>query len=111
MKDFLNQHETHGNMELSGMINHAIEQLQLPFVPGRLFFVVPTDDPMSLEFRKRFQARYADGAEVIQTDLATAYGLLTSNRNDTLVLAGNGTHTLTAMLDVSKSRTAKSIWL
>lgn len=45
-----------------------------------------------------------DGRVRFYTDLATAYAETESNNNDVIILDGNSTHQLTAMLTVSNSR-------
>lgn len=75
----------------------------LPFTPGKIFFVLNPSDPELGDFMSEFPVD-RDGVSRVYTSLKEAYDATVTNRNDVIVLNGNGVHTLTAMLTVSKSR-------
>lgn len=75
----------------------------LPFTPGKIFFVVKSTEAYYPDFQAMFPPD-EDGEVRVFTDVATAYAATVSNRNDVIVLDGNGTHSVTALLAVAKNR-------
>jgi hypothetical protein len=75
----------------------------LPFTPGKIFFVFKSTDPELADFMNAFPVD-AYGQVRVFTSLSEAYDATTTNRNDVIVLNGNGAHALTSMLTVSKNR-------
>jgi hypothetical protein len=65
---------------------------------GEMFFVVEDSDP---DFGKIVQ-RY--GKKRVFSNVPDAYANMTSERNDICFISGSTTHTLTAMLTISKNR-------
>ena len=75
----------------------------LPFTPGKIFFVTSTSDSWTPDFLNEFPVD-SDGQVRVFTDVKSAYDATVSGRNDVIILDGNTTHSLTAMLTVSKNR-------
>lgn len=83
---------------------HAIHSA-VPTV-GNIFVVVNSSDTDEENYFRLQQVFRPDPAGRVRffTSLATAYAATESNNNDVIVLDGNSTHTLTAMLTVSNNR-------
>ena len=78
---------------------------QIPFF-GKIFVVFDSDD-VGDENYNRLQNLYTpdpDGIVRFYTSLSDAYNATTSNNNDVIVIDGDGTHTLTTKITVSKNR-------
>ncbi len=65
---------------------------------GEIFWVVEDSDTDFSVLTQRY------GNKNVFTTVLDAYNACTTNRNDIIFISGNTGHTLTAMLDVSKSR-------
>lgn len=76
---------------------------QLPFTPGKIFFVLSSSDTNYGEFQREFPADN-DGKVRVFTSLPDAYDATTTNCNDVIVVNAYSSHSLTGVLDVSKSR-------
>lgn len=72
---------------------------------GRIFVVLDPDDTDEENYQK-MQEVFAPKEGIVRfyTSLSDAYDATESNNNDVIVLDGNSTHTLTAELNVAKSR-------
>lgn len=73
---------------------------------GRIFIVMDPDDTDEENYQRMQDVFPVDPAGKVRffTSLSDAYDATESNNNDVIVLDGNSTHTLTAMLDISKNR-------
>lgn len=92
-----------GNSDLEKVLRSLLEQSGM-FLGGNVYFVMASTDPGYVDLTNKYQKTYSDGTQLIQTDLEDTNALLTTNRNDVVVLAGNSTFTLSASLAVTKSR-------
>lgn len=75
----------------------------LPFTPGKIFFVFKSDDAQVGDFLNEFPPD-RDGQVRVFTSVSAAYDATTTDNNDVIILMGDGTHSLSAMLTVSKNR-------
>ena len=73
---------------------------------GRVFFVADPDDTDEENYQRLQEVFRVDPAGAVRffTSFSSAYDACEENNNDVIVLDGNSTHVLTAMLTVSKSR-------
>jgi len=71
-------------------------------VTGRIFWVMNTSDAGYVDFAKEHPT-YEDGVAAVYATVALAYAATTSNQNDTIALAGHGSHS-NAMITVAKNR-------
>lgn len=73
---------------------------------GNIFVVLNSSDTDEENYRRMQEVFRVDPRGKVRffTSLASAYAATESNNNDVIVLDGNSTHTLTAMLTVSNSR-------
>ena len=71
---------------------------------GNVYFVVASTEAYYAEIVAKFNTTYTDGSQAIHTTLLSAYNATVSGRNDLVIIDSNTTHTLTAMLTVSKNR-------
>lgn len=73
---------------------------------GRVMIVVDPDDSDEENYQRLQDVFKEDSQGFVRfyTDLATAYAAMESNNNDVLLLDGNSTHALTAVLNVAKNR-------
>jgi len=100
----INSEITHGNLGLERFLRALVNAFQPPFVPGNIYVVMNSTDEAYLQYYKDHNRIYPDGTELIQTTLAAAYTAMKSNRNDVVLLNGQGTHSLSEVLDVTKNR-------
>lgn len=70
---------------------------------GKIFVVCASTDPNFGKLREVFRDD-PEGQVMIYNDVNTAYGATVDGRNDIVALTGNASHTVTAMMDVTKSR-------
>ncbi|MCK9370211.1 hypothetical protein M0R04_09925 [Candidatus Dojkabacteria bacterium] len=75
----------------------------LPFTPGKIFFVVNTAETYWSDFEQQFPPD-EDGLVRVYGTVKEAYDACRSGYNDVIVLDGNTSHSVTAMLSVSKNR-------
>lgn len=75
----------------------------LPFTPGKIFFVFKSDDAQLGNFMNEFPVD-SDGQVRVFTSVSAAYDATTDDNNDVIILMGDGTHSLSSMLTVSKDR-------
>ncbi|MCK9370271.1 hypothetical protein M0R04_10225 [Candidatus Dojkabacteria bacterium] len=75
----------------------------LPFTPGKIFFVVNTAETYWSDFEQQFPPD-EDGLVRVYGTVKEAYDACRSGYNDVIVLDGNTTHSVSAMLAVSKNR-------
>ncbi len=75
----------------------------MPFTPGKIFFVVESADSWAADFINQYPVD-KDGVVRVYTDIQSAYNATVDGRNDVIVLDSNTSHTLTAMLTVSKNK-------
>jgi len=78
---------------------------QIPFF-GKIFVVLDPDDTDEENYDRLTEIYPPDPAGIVRfyTSLSNAYDATESNNNDVIVLDGNSTHTLSAMLSVTKNR-------
>ncbi len=96
----MNQNAGYGNAMLSA-IHTAVGGTF-----GNVFVVFNSSDTDEGNYQQAQDLFPVDGNGRVRffTSLADAYTATESNNNDVIILDGNSTHTLTAMLTVSKSR-------
>jgi len=75
----------------------------LPFTFGKVFFVIYASETSLSDIQETYPVD-TDGVTRVYTSLSAAYDATTTNRNDVVILDGNTSHTLTAMLTISKNR-------
>jgi hypothetical protein len=100
----LNSEVTHGNFQLEKFLRDMVLAQSPSFIPGNIYVVFNTSDEAYVQYAKDWDNLYPDGTRVVQTSLLAAYNATTSNRHDVILINGHNTHTLTAMLTVSKNR-------
>lgn len=71
---------------------------------GNIYFVVPATEAHYNVARKLYDFKYNDGTRAFAATVAEAYSRCVSGRNDIIVLDGNVSHTMSAMLTVAKNR-------
>ena len=83
---------------------YGIEAQNLPFTPGKVFFVFNSDDTAYQDFRAVHDGDQG-GEERVFTSINDAYDAAVSNRNDIIVLNCHGGHAVnTAGLVITKNR-------
>jgi hypothetical protein len=100
----INSNVTAGNFELEKVLKEIVQSFNPSFIPGNIYVVFNSSDTAYVQYAKDWNHRYPDGTEVVHTSLLSAYNAASSNRHDVILINGHNTHTLTAMLTVSKSR-------
>lgn len=100
----INQEVTQGNFQLERVLKEIAIATNDAFAVGNIYVVFNSSDTAYVQYYKDHNRIYADGTEMVHTSLSSAYNAASSNRNDLILLNGHGTHTLTAMLTVSKNR-------
>lgn len=85
-----------------GLIESIRAQLSVPAL-GKVLIVCPSADANYDRLSQIFRDD-PDGSVRLFTTVASAYDAATTDANDVIVLSGNASHTLTAMLTVSKNR-------
>ena len=71
---------------------------------GRIFVVMPSTDTANYDKISQLFNVDPEGVVRVFTTFEAAYAMVTSNADDVILLAGYGTHTLSAMVSMSKSR-------
>lgn len=90
-------------MKYSQLSRYGAIAKALPFSPGKIFFVLDPAETYLPDFLESFPPD-EDGVPRVYTSLSDAYDACRSGYNDVIVLDGNATHDVTAMITVSKSR-------
>ena len=75
----------------------------IPFTNGKTFFCFNSADDDYTKFVHLFPPD-ADGVPRVFSSLETAYSYVDSNRNDQIILGGQGTHSVAAQIAWSKNR-------
>lgn len=100
----ITSHQTAGNTNLARALNDAFAEIA-PFMTGRVFVVMNSTENLYNEVYKKFNKKYADGADMFQSTIELAYAKTVSNRNDFILIPANGTSSkLAAMLTVANNR-------
>ena len=88
-----------------GLLEMVRNIAQLP-VMGKVFFVCPTSDPNYDRLAQMIKPDHTGGPSQVRlyTTVPEANAAMTTNAHDVMVCSANAGHTISAMLDVSKSR-------
>lgn len=70
---------------------------------GNVYFVIKSTETYYSYFVEQFQATWEDGSNSIHNTIESAKAVMINGRNDIMVLDGNSSHTLTAMLAFTAS--------
>jgi len=100
----INSETTQGNLALEKCLRAIVSSFKPSFIPGNIYVLMNATDAAWTEYYNNHNRIYEDGTNAIQTDLATLYAAMTSNRNDVVLLNAHGGHALTEMLSVAKNR-------
>jgi hypothetical protein len=90
-------------MENSQLSRYGAISKVIPFTTGKVFWVLNGADDEVQNFVNEFPPD-SDGVPRVFTSLETCYSFVDSNRNDIVILGGQGTHTVAAQIAWSKSR-------
>ena len=71
---------------------------------GNIYYVFNTANTYYSAFKALVDQTYSDGTQAFHTTIESAYAAVTSGRNDVILFDANTSHTLAAMLTVTKSR-------
>lgn len=92
-----------GNYELERVLNYLGANLQSPLHSfGNTYIVVPSDHAMYVDFVRRFNRKYSDSSEMIQTTISLAYTAAVASRFDKIYVVPGYTETVTAVKTLSK---------
>ena len=92
-----------GNIDLQRALL-ALSNQNLPFNMGNTYFVIPTTHANYTDLVKKYQKKYSDGTEMIQTSLPNAITACTAARGDVIYVAPGYALTVTSSnLTLSKS--------
>lgn len=92
-----------GNIDLQRALI-ALSNNNIPFVMGNTYFVIPTTHGNYTDLVKKYQKKYSDGTEMIQTSLPNAIAACTAARGDSIYVAPGYALTVTSSnVTLSKS--------
>ena len=100
----INEAVTHGNLELQRVLRAIVQTLQPSFIPGNIYVLFNTSDEAYVQYAKDWDQVYPDGTQLVHTSLANAEAAMKTNRNDVLLINGHNSHTVTAVLAITKNR-------
>ena len=94
---------TAGNFELEKVLNYMGANLSSPLASfGNTYIVIPSAHAAYVDFFKRFNVKYSDSSDMIQTTISAAYSAAVASRMDKIYVMPGYTETVTAVKTLSK---------